>query len=446
MKKNIAILIIIFFTFSCSLTDSIDQDPPNNLVPENVVQNEDDARAILNGAYSKIISFSSSHYYMYSELIPSALIGSMSRVSASATDEQFSENDILFDNGTVNAFWSIFYGVIDASNTAIALTDQLPESEITLETKKEIIGEAHFIRAMATFDALRYFGQFYDTNSSLGVILRTEPVNFVTRSKSRSSVTESYDQIINDLNIAIADAPDFSVSYRASKTAARALKARVLLFMGRYAEAAALANEVIIEGTRSLSPDFTSVFDEGLDSTEMILMTYRDENSDVDDNNRKRFYPGRAGTTWFPVLMGEDPRAAVTFNAGRVLKTNNVDTFRPTYFIRLSELYLIQAEALLMSGASVETSKIPLDIIRNRAGIDNTAATTVEELKNDIFNEYVKELAFENGSEWFAAIRMNKAMELKPSITSENQYILPIPEKEIEGNELISLADQNPGY
>ncbi len=446
MKKNIAILIIIFFTFSCSLTDSIDQDPPNNLVPENVVQNEDDARAILNGAYSKIISFSSSHYYMYSELIPSALIGSMSRVSASATDEQFSENDILFDNGTVNAFWSIFYGVIDASNTAIALTDQLPESEITVETKKEIIGEAHFIRAMATFDALRYFGQFYDTNSSLGVILRTEPVNFVTRSKSRSSVKESYDQIINDLNIAIADAPDFSVSYRASKTAARALKARVLLFMGRYTEAAALANEVITEGTRSLSPDFTSVFDEGLDSTEMILMTYRDENSDVDDNNRKRFYPGRAGTTWFPVLMGEDPRAAVTFNAGRVLKTNNVDTFRPTYFIRLSELYLIQAEALLMSGASVETSKIPLDIIRNRAGIDNTTATTIEELKNDIFNEYVKELAFENGSEWFAAIRMNKAMELKPSITSENQYILPIPEKEIEGNELISLADQNPGY
>jgi len=37
-------------------------------------------------------------------------------------------------------------------------------------------------------------------------------------------------------------------------------------------------------------------------------------------------------------------------------------------------------------------------------------------------------------------------MTLKPQITSSNQYILPIPEEEINSNSLVNLADQNPGY
>lgn len=78
MKKlHIKILLLFAFVSSCQLTDVLDQDPPNNLVPENVVKTESDAKAILNGVYSQIISFSNAYYYMYSELIPGALSGSM---------------------------------------------------------------------------------------------------------------------------------------------------------------------------------------------------------------------------------------------------------------------------------------------------------------------------------------------------------------------------------
>lgn len=447
MKRITVYIITLFFIYSCELVDVLENDPPNNLVAENVVKSEADARALLNGAYTTITSRINDKYYMFSELIPSAMVGSMKSSGFGSINAQFSNNSLEFDNIFVRDYWLMFYKVMDVANNAIEQTTQLSSELISETSKKEIIGEARFLRAMTTFDALRYFGQFFDANSSLGIVLRTEPTNFVTRDKGRSTVAECYTQILSDLDAAIADAPDFSITYRASKTAAKALKAKVLLFQGKYAEAATLANEVINDGTTSLEPDFETAFSKGLNSSEMILMTYRDENSDSEDNNRKRFYFGRtANSTWFAALMGSDPRQPFTYSGTKVLKTNHVDTFRPTYFLRLAEMYLIKAEGLAFSGATLQDASEPLNIIRNRAGVGDTPATNIDELKDDIFNEIARELAFENGSEWFAAIRFDKAMTLKPSITSSNQYILPIPEEEINGNAKITLADQNPGY
>jgi len=445
MKKITTYICILTFIYSCEVVDVLENDPPNNLVFENVVENETDARALLNGIYTTITSRTSDKYYMYSELIPSGMVGSMS-AGFGSINGQFNNNDLTFDNIFVRDFWLILYKVIDVANNSIAQTTQLSNELISPENQREIIGEARFLRAMATFDALRYYGQFFDINSNLGIVLRKEPSNFVTRDKARNTVTECYTQILEDLDVAIADAPDYMVTYRGSKTAAKALKAKVLLFQGKYAEAASLADEVINDGTTSLEGDFESTFSKGLNSSEMIFMTYRDENSDSEDNNRKRFYVGRKIDSWFTDLMTGDPREEFLFNGVRIAKTNNEETFRPTYFMRLAEMYLIKAEGLAFSGASLEDSSEPLNIIRNRAGIGDTTATTIDELKDDIFNEITRELAFENGSEWFAAIRFDKAMTLKPEITSSNQYILPIPEEEINGNGLITLADQNPGY
>lgn len=447
MKRITVYIVTLFFIYSCELVDVLENDPPNNLVAENVVKNEADARALLNGAYTTITARVNDKYYMYSELIPSTMIGSMNSLGFGSISGQFSNNSLLFDNFIVREYWLMFYKVMDVANNTIVQTAQLSDELISEASKKEIIGEARFLRAMTTFDALRYYGQFFDANSNLGIVLRTEPTNFVTRNQARSTVAECYIQILSDLDAAIADAPDYSITYHASKTAAKALKARVLLFQGKYAEAATLADEVINDGTTSLEPDFKTAFSKGLNSSEMILMTYRDANSDSEDNNRKRFYFGRtANSTWFAALMDSDPRQPFTYSGTKVLKTNHVDTFRPTYFLRLAEMYLIKAEGLAFSGATLLDASAPLNIIRNRAGIGDTPATNMDELKDDIFNEIARELAFENGSEWFAAIRFDKAMTLKPSITSSNQYILPIPEEEINGNGSITLADQNPGY
>lgn len=446
MKKIfIYIVSLPFVLMSCELTDVLDNNPPDNLVPENVVNNQKDAEALLNGVYTTITSRTTPAYYMFTELIPSGMIGTMSSVGGGRNIE-FTTNDVQYDNSEVQNLWTSFYRVIDMANTSIKLTSELEDSEFTGNKKAEILGEAHYLRAMATFNALRYYGQFYDLSSELGVVLREEPVNFVTRNKARSNVQECYDFIINDLMYAIDNAPDFSVTYRGSKTSAKALLAKVMFFKGDYSEAIQLVDAVVAEGNRSLESTFADVFDKGLNSSEMLFMTHRDVNSDTEDNNRKRFYPGKAGTTWYADLMDADPRKASSYNGTTILKVNHLDTFRPTYFMRLAELYLIKAEALLRSGAGVEQAKEPLDIIRERAGLEATTAGTLDELSQEIFEEIIRELAFENGSDWFAAIRFDKAKDLQPTIISEHQYILPIPEEEIIGNSQINPADQNPGY
>lgn len=445
MRKSIIYLTVLILVASCQLTDVLDNDPPNNLVPENVVQNENDARALVNGIYATITSRTTPAYYMFTETIPGGLAGTMSAGGGSIYGA-FNDNDVLYDNIFLGQYWTGFYTVIDHANNTIKLISELPDNEFQAYNKAELIGEAKYLRAMATFDALRYFGQFFDQTSPLGIILRQEPVNFVNKDAPRSTVADCYAQILSDLDNAISEAPDFTVTYRISKTAAKTLKARVLLYMGNYAEAAALADEIIRMETRSLSPDYGSVFSDGLNSEEMIFMTYRDENSDTDDNNRKRFYTGRKITSWFTDVMAGDPRGAYLYNGTSVVKTNNVDAYRPTYFLRLAQVYLMKAEGLAFSGASLQDAAAPLNIIRNRAGIGDSGATTIEELKDDIFNEIARELAFENGSVWFSAIRFGKIMSIKPTVTSSNQYILPIPEDELLNNGALTLADQNPGY
>ncbi len=445
MKRILTIVLLTIFMSSCSkLTDVLDVTPPNNLTPDNVAKNKEGARNLLNGAYALLHN---QYYYLHSEIVPSTLGGTMTR--GTMPDIQYQNNALTPLVPNVNNFWVAFYKVINQTNWVIQLVNELPAGELTELEKDQLIAESRGLRAMAAFDALRYFGQFYDLNSPLGVIIRSEAVDFTTRHIRRSTVAESYTQIVSDLDYAIEKAPDFTKAIYFSKTAAKAFKARVMLYKGDYAAAANLADEVINEGKRTLSPTFAAVFSTGFASTETIFMRATDAVTFVAD--RKKFtYPYGATlvSTWLKTFMAGDPRAALSFNAttNRVLKVSNETFFSPTYFIRLAEMHLIKAEALTRSDAPLSDAKLPLQVVRSRAfGTPQASlATTKEALLNEIHAEIIKELCFENGSDWFANIRFDKIKTIKPSVTSVNQYILPIPESETLTNNL--FGPQNPGY
>ena len=449
MKKlNIILLIGCFWVSACDLVEVVDVDPPNNLVPENVANTDENVENLLNGAYAP---FNGRDYYLYYETFPGLLSGSME--IRTAGQRSFESNAIEVDDIFVVGFWRTFYSVANMSSTVIDLVGELPDEEFAIGRKDEILGEAHFLRAFCHFDALRYFGQFYDLDSDLGIIIRTVVADFTNSAQSRRPVLAVYEQILADLDIAIAQAPDFTLSYLASKTAAKTLKAKVLLFMGRYAEAAALAEEVINEGTRSLEPTFADVFDNGLTSDEVIFMRHTDEVTAGSIQARlKDFTYGFRqiqASDWLVEFMGEDPRVETAFLANQgIKKVHNEESLSPTFYLRLSEVYLIQAEALARSGASLEAAKAPLEAVRARAFGEPqpSAATTIDELLEEIYAEIILELSFENGSEWFAGIRFDKIMDIKATVMSENQYILPIPLDEIEANNQLSFRDQNPGY
>ena len=62
-------------------------------------------------------------------------------------------------------------------------------------------------------------------NSEYGVVMRNEAPSVSNALKARSSVADSYQYILDQLEIAIEKAPDWKKLSQASKEAAKALKA-----------------------------------------------------------------------------------------------------------------------------------------------------------------------------------------------------------------------------
>jgi hypothetical protein len=120
------------------------------------------------------------------------------------------------------------------------------------------------------------------------------------------------------------------------------------------------------------------------------------------------------------------------------------------YAFRLSETYLLKAEAIVRSGGSLAEARAILKTIMGHAGvtdftsIDNAA--TQDEMLMQVYLEITRNLVGEDGQEWMALLRLPLAtvQQLRPTITDKIRYILPIPHIEFVSNP--AIGDQNPGY
>src|SRR5690606_10428750 len=142
---------------------------------------------LLNGTYAMLHD---QYYYMFTEMVPAALTGTATR-GGFLLSQQFVDNAVMSNLPDVANMWGAFYKVVDHANWTIQLVGQLPASELSETERNRMIGEARALRAMAHFDALRYFGEFYDLESEFGAVIRTEPVDFTNRLKARSRVAET---------------------------------------------------------------------------------------------------------------------------------------------------------------------------------------------------------------------------------------------------------------
>ncbi len=120
------------------------------------------------------------------------------------------------------------YGNIRSCNEIIEI---LNEASFDAQTVKEQIAEAKFLRAWMYFDMAKRYG---------GVPLELEPKQVDDPVEElmipRSTLKDTYDQIISDLDAGIADLPPSALSGKASSMAARALKSRVALYAARIAK------------------------------------------------------------------------------------------------------------------------------------------------------------------------------------------------------------------
>src|SRR5690606_18258024 len=130
----------------------------------------------------------------------------------------------------VSGIYSSCYQGISACNFFL---DNIEKAPVTESKMKQYIGEVHFLRALFYFTLADAYG---------GVPLYTRQVTIQEAKVKQSTKEEVIQQVISDLDVAIQNLPNtLYKNGHAVKGSALALKAKVLLHDGKWADAASTA-------------------------------------------------------------------------------------------------------------------------------------------------------------------------------------------------------------
>ncbi|UYQ92207.1 RagB/SusD family nutrient uptake outer membrane protein [Chitinophaga horti] len=363
--------------------------------------------------------------------------------------------------------WNLPYTAIFYANNVLAGLQTIvttPQSELNW---KYTNGWALFVRAYAYFDLVSNFSKSYSKStaaSDLGIPLRVKPS--IDEVLPRSSVEQTYSQIINDLNAAI---PSLNVEVAATKTrpskyAAYALLAKVYLTMEHYKLAELYADSCLQLNNRllnynSLSKTSNAPF--ALNHGEQIY------HSQAVGNGTYSTSSNNANIKVSPELIALYGPNDLRLNIFFLRQSDGTYDFKRGYGgpglvpftgLAMDEVYLIKAESAARNG-NISTAMSYLNqllINRWNPGATNPAAPyidmsaqTRDEALNMILLERRKELVW-RGARWQDVKRLNSAggiMSLKRIIdgktyildANDPKFVFPIPDNEI----VLSKINQN---
>src|SRR5690606_24953250 len=148
------------------------------------------------------------------------------------------------DNNFLAPMWAQIYRVVNTTNHLIAKVPLIQDRNLTEAERSQILGEAYFIRGLAYFDLGRAWG---------GVPLVLSPTGTKNDGAAigRATLAQTYAQVLSDLDEAENLLSAVTVRTRASKEAAKALKARLHLYLEEWEHAEQLATEVIERDRKS---------------------------------------------------------------------------------------------------------------------------------------------------------------------------------------------------
>jgi hypothetical protein len=468
MKQLTYILPTLLILFA-SCSKELGKLPENAKVDGNTVIDQKTAIVALNGVYYQFANVQSANNvtdWGSNETTPGFFSG-MLGYGYGEIDEERNLYNVNADD-----FWSYSYSIINAANGVIGAVEKLADNKFTGDGKRNILSEARFLRAYGHFKLLSYYGQWWDLNSKFGALLRDNLITLGNVPKARSTVAESYTSIFEDLDYAIANGPDLTDNAYASKWAAMALKMRVLLMHGQAADyntVITLADQITGSGKFQLEPKLSDLFrTKGMSSKEVILGVRPQQNQETYYYNvSKQYWPGASAlyvaVQAFKNLLQNDPRNNWMVGSANDSRDNSYfftkyiaegstpsQISESAYPLRLSEVYLMKAEAIVRSGGSLADARTVLKEVMMKAEVSNFTAVdnaaTPDAMLEQIWLETARNLTGEDGQEWFALLRLplEKVKQLKPSITDRIQYILPVPHNELMNNP--AFGDQNPGY
>lgn len=484
--KNIFWLFIslLFFTSCESILD--DQIPEHNTVDGNVVTDEASAEVALTGAYSYLAGASWEFYYIE---VPGNLAGTLwctyrasntSSTSGDGYDYELIDNAFTYENTTILGQWKGAYEMVLAANWVIDRVEAVGDHKFSGNRKKEILAEARFLRFFAHYYVFKLFSKFYDINSAEGVIYREKPVSVSNHMVARLNVADSYTKLLADLDYMIENGPRFTDAYHASKDAAKAFKAEVLMMRGNkedYQTVINLTDELMAR--YPLENTLDGLYSKGSASSEVIFARFQSQKTTWGTPVMKTFSYNTnyyltehllnliQGSDYYGWYQGEtivyDPQGKPSTYRNTLVKmaptgksNEEIKATTKVFYMRASELYLLKAEAVArLTGDPVKVRTIINDNLysrANRPAIPEQAYTS-DELLAEVYKAYLAEMALENGIEFPLAVRFNDPqtgkrylISQKRNLNSEQDMwkaIQPIPQEEVRVN---NLMKQNAGY
>lgn len=248
MKSLIILLSITGLLGFAGCSTFLDVDPTDRYTDDNYWETEERVVASLNGVYAALL-----HNGVYGGTTPLYY----ENISPNTYRYQGDYNLIaqgLHDANT-GLFYTVWQGAYQGIGRANNLLANIDKVQLDETARKSYVAQAKFLRAVFYFPLWNLYG---------GAPLILDATNDATQANlPRNTAAEIYDQIIKDLDEAATDLP---VSYganekgRATKGAALAFKARILLYAEKWVEAAEAAKAIIDAKTYKLFPDYRGLF------------------------------------------------------------------------------------------------------------------------------------------------------------------------------------------
>lgn len=356
--------------------------------------------------------------------------------------------------------WTSGYRTIYYCNTILEGLKKIDPSTGQSQQFSDVKGQASYNRANAFFDMAIVWCKAYDEQSSstdLGLPLHLTS-DFNVKLK-RANLKQTYQQIIDDLKIAIGLLPNTPISkWRSSRAAGYGLLARVYLSMRDYenaylnADSCLQINKTLMDYSTLNSASNTPI---ALNNVEVIF------NRNMQSTDPISVLTAKISDDLYKSYADDDLRKIIFYR----LRPDGAFRFKGSYRqgsslfsgVSTNEVYLIRAECLARNGRIEEGMADLNHLLVNRWKKQNGRTTFVDlktdsqaEALNSILEHRRKELVM-RGLRWMDIKRLNKEganISLKRTINgqtyrlpaNDHRFVLPIPEDVIRR----SGMQQNP--
>lgn len=477
-----SILTLLLSCYNCS--SFLEQEPGSQTSIDEQLESSAGIVTALNGAYSSLEeTVRGERFAVYADLqsgnitfTPTETGSNIGQITPTLNLENVYNFTDLSNDSNFESFYDSNYDIINQANLILEYVEDLVDVSETL--KNQIKAEALTIRAYSHFLLANVYAQHYGFTadaSHVGIVYnKTTLTNGITY-PSRETIENTYSFIIEDLLNAIAfysnslllNGPTYSYF---NKTNTKALLARVYTYKGDWQNAYDTANDVIQNSgiTLTSAEDYISEWEKTDLPVSEVLLEFsipRDTGGNV-GGSMSSFFGFTSTADYADYVASADLTSLYETSdlRNQLFLEENLPTLidgeledAPYYFtkkfqdnpgyvaIRLSEMYLIRAEAAL--GLELfEDCKNDINIIRARANA--TLLDSIDNLETALLLERRKELCFEGQYMFDLARHQKDLVRIEDCISTtctlnypSGKYILPIPESNIELNENLTQND-----